>query len=389
MSSWLLKISLYSSVINLATLPFSALISRIFGYLTIILFFLSVIQCVFRNKKLVLKKTAIGFIVVIIVGMMTSLPSLGLGSIGNIIDQFLSIISFVLFYVSMLSDSEEQRGFVLEDLYRINYILCFIILAFAFGPFDFKYEIINEYGGKLFTLGLGNPNGVSLYIMFSIVFLMIHFYKKKKISLRIIDLGLIVAMVYVLYLLESRTVFICTLCVLIAFLLKAPKAFTWFSYFVVLAPVLMIIFQLQIRNLNTVSIVILGKAINTGRPEVYTRILTDISSSLPKIIFGDLFGYSFSNAHNGLLSIFASVGLGGVVMYIVFWYQQLKKLRVMCVDTVQRIAFFTIMAVLIHSSSEAMGVVGTIPFSIFVVVIMKIAKGEIRSKYDGIAADRV
>ena len=72
---------------------------------------------------------------------------------------------------------------------------------------------------------------------------------------------------------------------------------------------------------------------------------------------------------------------------MIFWNKQLGILRDICVERKQIIAFVAIIVVLLHSSSESMGVIGTIPYSIFVIVIMKIARGEIRSRYDRVTAN--
>ena len=108
-----------------------------------------------------------------------------------------------------------------------------------------------------------------------------------------------------------------------------------------------------------------------------------------KIFTGDLCTYAFENWHNGLLTILASLGIFGVILYMSFWNRQLGVLRKACVDRKQKIAFVAILAILVHSSSEAMGIVGTIPYSVFVVIIMRIAKGDIEVKNDRITEDRI
>ncbi len=389
MSSLLFKLSLYSSVINLAFTPFSSMLARIFGYLTIILFFTSVIQSIFRGWKVSLNKVTLGIIVVVVVSFAMSINSLMIGSVSNMIDNILSIISFVVFYIALSTERLAQRILTLEDVFRVNNILCVILIIFAFGPFGFKYEVINEYGGTIFTLGLGNPNGVALYVMFAIILSMIQFYNTTKIITKVINIAVIASMFYILYLLSSRTVLFCSLIVAMAFLLRLPKVFKWMSYFAVVTPIFTLVLQLQLANIDNIAIQILGKSINTGRPELYAEILSDLLTSPTKLLFGDLCAYNFSNTHNGLLTIMATLGLGGVLLYIIFWNQQLSKLRNISMDKSQKLAFIALMVVLIHASSESMSVVGTIPFCIFVVVIMKIAKGEIKSKYDRFTADRI
>ena len=382
----LFKLSLYSSVLNLVFLPLSDGLARIFGYLTIILFFTSVIQSVFKRWKVTLNKVVLGIVIAVVVSFSVSINSFVIDSVSGLIDNLLSVFSFVMFYIALSTEQKSSNNLTLEDVFLINNIMCAMMIIFAFGPFGFKYQVVDEYGGTIFTLGLGNPNGVSLYVMFAIVLSMIQFYSTTKIRTKVMNLAVIVVMFYIMYLLSSRTVFFCTLLVAIAFLFRLPKVFKWISYCAVVAPIFMMLLQLQFANIDNLAIQILGKSINTGRPDLYIKVLDDLATSPIKILFGDLCSYHFYNSHNGVLTVMATLGLVGVFLYILFWYQQMKKLRNVCTEKSQIIAYICIIAVLIHASSESMGVVGTIPFCIFVIVIMRIAKGEIRSKYDRITA---
>ncbi len=358
------------------------MLSRIFGYLTIIIFFSSVIQSIFRGWKVTLNKLVLSLIILVIIAFIVGLRSLRIDSVSELIDNLLSIISFIIFYIALSTPQQNSRSLTLEDVFLVNGILSTVLIVFAFVPFEFRYEVANEYGATIFTMGLGNPNGVSLYVMFAIVLLMIQFYCTTNIYTKVIDIIVIVTMFYILYLLSSRTVLFCALLIAVAFLFRIPKVYKWISYFVVLAPIFTIIFQLQLSKVDNIAVQILGKSINTGRPDLYAEALREITSSPINLFFGDLCEYHFSNSHNGLLTILATLGLGGVVLYVIFWNQQLHHLRDVCTEKSQKIAFIALMAILIHASSESMGVVGTIPYCIFVVVIMRIAKGEIKSKYD-------
>lgn len=389
MSSWLLKLSAFSSTLNLGFTPFSDIIARLFGYLTILLFCASVVLSIYNNHKIVLNKTVLCFLVSIIISFVTSLHSMSVNSISDLFDNILSVICFIVFYSALSTGVQDCSNFALEDVFVLKNLLCAIVIIFAFGPFDFKYTIVNKYGNTIFTLGLGNPNGVSLCVMFAIVLSMIQFLNVSKIYIKILNIFMIVAMFYVLYLLSSRTVFFSALFIAIAFLLRFPRVFKWLSYIVVVAPIFVLILQLKLGEMNNVKAQVLGKSINTGRPDLYLDVLKDIMNSPIKIFFGDLCSYYFGNMHNGILTIFATLGVVGVLIYIGFWHKQLKLLRKVCVKKVQKIAFVAILAILIHASSESMGIVGTIPYSIFVVIIMKIAKGDIRSKYDRITTNRI
>ena len=380
MSSWFLKLSLYSAIMNLLFVPLVPAIAKVFGYVTIASFFMSVIFTTFRKRGMVIHKSVLGIIIVVLISFVTSLHMFRVDSFGGLIDNVLAVLSFVFFYIALSTDQTGQNALSLHDVFRANNLLSVVLLCFAFGPFDFKHEVINEYGGTIFTLGLGNPNGVALYVMFAIVFLIIQIYEVDSKLIKAKNIAMVAALIYVMFLLSSRTVLLCTLLITCAYFLRIPKAFKWLSHIIVLFPIFVFVVQMQLPELNFATDQILGKSIDTGRPELYRQLLGDLMASPVYLPFGNLCKYYFYNAHNGPLAVFLSLGLGGIVMYFVFWTHQMKLLRNISKDRSQKIAFVALMMVLIHASSEAMCVVGTIPFSVFVVIIMKIAKGEIRYK---------
>lgn len=389
MNGLLLKLSLYSSVLNLIFTPFSEGIARIFGYITIIFFLVGVALPFLKSDRALLSKTIMTMICVIVMSFCVSIVPMAEKFSANLVDNILSLLSFVAFYIALSNTNKEKNGIVLEDVFLINYVLCAMIAVFAFGPFGFKYQVVDQYEGKVFTLGLGNPNGVSLIVMFAIVFLLVQFIRTEKIYVKIINIVVFLLMFYVLFLLSSRTVFFCALVIAVAFLFKMQKAFKWLSYIVVLIPVLMIILQLALLDVDNLTLEVLGKSILTGRPEMYAELLEEINASPITVLFGNLCKYPFHNHHNGILTLLASLGIGGVIMYIVFWSQQLAVLRNGCTTKIQKMAFVAIIAIIIHASSEAMGVVGTIPYSVFIVVIMEIAKGGMVGKDDRITEDGI
>jgi len=209
---------------------------------------------------------------------------------------------------------------------------------------------------------------------------------KKRLQ-KVLHILLFVVLLCILYLLSSRTVFFCVLLIVAFYLFKSTKIAKLLSYGVVFAPAIMLFLQMNLVNTEQ-GIQILGKAINTGRPEMYISYLGIIKNNPAMLIWGNLCKYNFLNAHNGVLTLLISLGGIGVILYFIFWNKQLKILRTACVEKHQMVAFFAIIAFVIHASAESMAVIGTIPYSIFVVIIMRIAKGEIKSRHDGITENR-
>lgn len=335
-----------------------------------------------KNQAII--NAIVGLIIFItVLSFALSIDYLREKSFGDFIDDMLAIVSFIIYYLALSTDQQQSHQVYLENIFRINHLMCAIFMLFAFAPFDFKYDIVNEYGRKQFTMGLGNPNATALCIMFVIVLLLIEYDTIFNPIRKIAHLIITLSMFYILLLLRSRTVLICAIVFFISFLLRRkPKTFKWISYFIVLTPILVMVFQLYLFQLGVFELRFLDKAVLTGRPEIYIRAFESVQNSIMVAAFGNLCKDAFYNYHNGILTIGISLGIFGVLLYILFWNQQLRILRERCKEKKQLIAFFAIIVILLHASSESMGVVGTIPYSVFIVAIMRIAKGEIRSKYD-------
>ena len=372
-------IALYSSVLNFLTVPFSSSIASIFGYATIICFFGSVLYPAIMNKTFDWDKNLLVFIGLIFLSLLTNIKSWDQNFISNIIGNVISIVSFVTFYMALSRPIQKTGELFLEHIFPANYLLSAVLLAFAIGPFDFKYSVVNEYGRKQFTLGLGNPNATAMVVMFCIMVLLIQiFTDKRKVFINVL---LISGLTYVLFMLSSRTVIVCVMIVLVFGIIKSQKIINFASHFAVFAPAVLFVFQMLFLE-GSLDIKILGKTLDTGRPEMYKELLGVVIDNPIMIILGNVVKYPFYNAHNGLLTMLISLGGIGIIVYFVFWLNRLEILRNVCITKIQNIAFVSILAFLLHSSSESMSVIGTIPYSLYVIIIMRIALGEIRSRND-------
>lgn len=381
MNENILKFCLYSMGLNLLFTPIKSSIAGIFGYSTIILFVLSWIMPIFHSGKLMIDKSVIWIISSVFLAFGTSVGSLFYHPLGNTVDGLVAMVSFFVFYWILAMPPQKNCVLKLQDLFIPNYFISLIYIVYAFGPFEFKYNITDRYGNKVLGLGLGNPNGVSLLVLFSIVFLIFDFISSKKRMKKSILAVLICILSYILYLLSSRTVLFCLILVLLFYILKLKKIEKFFLYFVLILPVLMIAFQFWVSNSSS-KFELLGKNINTGRSELYLEFFSMFRENPQNFVFGNLCETWFYNYHNGIITILSSLGVFGLFSYFQFWLKQLKQLSMSSFDFCQRIAFLTISLMLVHSSSESMAVVGTIPYCVFIILIMKIAKGDIRSKYD-------
>ena len=75
--------------------------------------------------------------------------------------------------------------------------------------------ISNEWGVRVFNMGLGNPNAVSAYVMFSVAVLVMQLLSLQRLVRKIINAVLIVILIYIILMLSSRTVLVCTIAILV------------------------------------------------------------------------------------------------------------------------------------------------------------------------------
>ena len=380
MHNKLLLISFYSLILNAFFRPLNSSIATIFGYVTIIASLLYPFFRFRKNGKLLMDKRLFAIICILVISMGTSIGQLSFEGIEN---QFIAIISFIAFYWTISSNQEDDNYLDVRRFCRANYFLCGVLLLFGYGPFSFKYMVVDTWGNSVFSMGLGNPNVVSVYVMFAIVLLLIHVVYQRRGLGKIIDFILVGLLFYLLILLSSRTVVACVLLLFLGYFIGRRSNKMQFLWVIALAwPVIMIIITLVIGG-KSLTFQLLGKALDTGRYGMYSTALSDMKASPISFVFGEVFKYRFTNMHNAPLTIICNIGIVGFICYLIVWYRRIRFLNENCATTVQRIAFYAILAFIIQSSSESLSMIGTIPYAVMVIIIDKIAKGEIdNSSYE-------
>ncbi len=384
----LLKYAFYSITINLIFAPLSTSVSRIFGYISLILFFVYPIISSLKKGKLNIKKEVVILAILVLVATLTSIKNLFPINFDDLRAWIIAIVSLLAFYWSISLPVSKDSCITIDDLLPVNYMLCAMYIIYAFGPFDFKYEVVNEYNDKIFTLGLGNPNGTSFCILFSVAILCLAIFSQKKIINRVVNISLIAVLIVILLMLSSRTVVLCVLVLMVFLIFRFKFTGKFIPYLALIIPIIAVLFQISLGNLDF-DYQILGKAISTGRNSIYSSLFESVKENPWLYIFGNMCEYRFTNLHNGILTIFSSLGLIGLAVYLYFWFKQITFLKNIVYTKIQYIAFVTILVFIIHSSSETMSIIGTVPHSLFVLIFTKISKGDIVFKNERITKNPI
>lgn len=370
----LLLICLVSAVINIALTPIAPGIAVYFGYLMLICFWSYALIWTGQNR--LMKKSIVWLLMIIALAIVTSVPNF---SSGDFRKKFISLASFISFYwmLSLPADRDSRHNIQFKHVYYSAIALTFIFAIYSFLIPSIAYTPEGNYGNLIFTMGLGNPNGSAVYVLFTSMILLLAFISTSRKSVKIVLLALAGVLTYILYLLSSRTVFACVLLawlsVIFSPILRKQRIF---RYAVLIAPLIMVIVQFFF-NEKIGDYEILGKELDTGRYEMYHDLLQQIILKPMQYVFGNICGYNFQNFHNGLLTIFASLGIIGVVWAAVIWNNKLKSIEMDIQSPCQRLAYLFVLILLFDAIAESMTVIGTLPHGLFVYLMVKIAQGDV------------
>lgn len=373
-SEHLLQISLVAAVINIALTPIASNVAVYLGYLMIICFWACTLMCTVMNRSV--KLSVLLLFIIVVLSLVTS----GAYFSGDELrKKIINIISFISFYwmLSLPKETNVHHRINFKQIYHSAIALSIVFVLYAFAFPSISYTPSGNYGMLLFTMGMGNPNSTAAYVLFaSMILLLAISLTRSKLKKTILSVA-VAALAYIMFLLRSRTVLACfilaILCVVFLPLLKCRRIF---RYTVLVAPIIMIIIQFAFND-KIGDFELLGKDLDTGRYVMYRDLLEQISNEPLQYIFGNLCKYNFQNFHNGILTIFASLGVIGVIWTIRMWNICLGDIEKTIKSKYQKLAYFFVLLFLLDSVAESMTMVGTIPQGLFVYFMVKIARGEV------------
>ena len=366
-----LKWMMLTMTINIALLPWGTSLTVMAGYATIIL---TVIATIAGNKgktQIELHKGTVAimlFFVIMCLNMIIDADKISLN-----LDFFKIIACFFLTYTLINTKPQIHRTKDLADIFRINKLLSWVFIAYTFVPFSFRYTVANNWGATIFTMGMGNTNGTSIMVMFCIALRCLELRQDKKIFFKIVDAVAVLALLYTLILLQSRTAVASMILVIICTFLRRLNLKKWYITIILLIPVAYFILQIAMRNVS--DIMILGKALNTGRGEFFLELAERVKAEPFKYILGSVPEHMLSNYHNTPIAIISNFGYVGFVLYFMFWRSHLTQMIEDSTGNMfQTTALVVLCAFVVHSSAEAAPMVGSLPYASAIVLITRLAK---------------
>ena len=202
------------------------------------------------------------------------------------------------------------------------------------------------------TLSYHNPNEASMYLTCCLFVLMIGITFYKQIWIKVLFAVNAIYMVYLINLTQSRAGIISALIAIIMFVcnkwIKINKIFTRIALVIPLVMAVLIYFF----NEQLTEIKILGESMETGRKGVFEQLFSVLEFT--EIFTGDFATHPFDNFHNVYISIFATIGIFGVLCYV-FYFEKTLFLIAEKKDltSYSKAACIGVLTLLVYSSVEA------------------------------------
>ena len=285
-------------------------------------------------------------------------------------DLLYACAGFLTLVILFVADTRPAMSERIEKMFFAAALAIAALLTAAyFGGNAYVFEDGKMTGALV--LGMTNPNLTAMFISGSYCILLIRFRKNKK---QFLVVPVLLWLLYMLYLTESRSSLICTLLVtayaMVLYNRKLPQFLVVVS---TLTPVAFVPIYLAGVHSRLAKLTILGKPFFSGREELYMRRFSILETPLQKL-FGDLGSEQFSNAHNAPLSILCSIGAVGLCLFLYGCTVRLLTLNRNASSAESRIAVACLLSVFIQSSAEALMLVGNFPAMFFLYAYLLMAQ---------------
>lgn len=365
-----IKASLASLVLYIMLKPWQTSLTNIAGY-TLILSTIALPVIIIIQKQSHSPKTSlvellvISFFSIVCISFFTSIEGQGID-----IELVKSLLGLLCMYYVISCDPQEIKKKDISHIFIIYKILSLTFIIYTLFPFSFRYTLANEWGYYAFTLSMGNTNATSIQVFVCVVILGLEAQQYKTWWKKSINYVLIGLLFNTLYLLQCRTIMLCS----IAYVLMMPfKRILVKKSWVIIAIIISIISVWIQMGIKEDTMEILGKGIVTGRDAIYIHRMQNILDNPYYYLFGQICQHRLNNYHNGPFSILLNTGIIGLILCLLIWKTTLDRCIEACNSQTKNLAVFALVLYLIHSSTEAAPMMGMFLYGTPVMVLFRIA----------------
>ena len=349
--------------------------SRCFMLTNLVAFFLIVSKNI---KPCIPNKTFQTLIIFIIIcaSFISFLLSSSCGMYHYVI-RLLGYLALPFYFVYL--DYIEPSKRMLNIVFTINFLISFVFILLSFSNYKYAgYENFLGTSGAWLTLGYNNPNQTAMYLLLSMIILYCALnYYTKKIA-RILILFDIIYSAKLLLETSSRT------CILIAILITViivfKKKYTvpkYITTFVLLLPlIVMLIYPFLYENRWIYSFEFGGKTDFSSRSYMFRSVLIGVKD---RVWFGDFGINQLNNLHNGVLSVYASLGLAGLILFYIYYYKTYFNIYNNGFKSrTAYISFIGLLAIFIHACTEGAFITGGSMYAGTISILIFLAKVDLK-----------
>ncbi len=261
---------------------------------------------------------------------------------------FVKVMTFLELPIFVLTADKIKSKAAKNIVYAFNMVYPVIFGALLASPISHRY--FSEYGvvfHENITLGYGNPNETSIYLMVNFIILFAGVFKFKAWYVKLLCLAEATFIGYLVFLSGCRaTIIVVVSIALLSVVFKRIRLYRPILWIVFAVPVF---FFFALRWFP--DLIVMGDVFDTGRSEMYRVVFDQLD--LGKIILGDFDTFALNNLHNALLSVFASLGSVCVLIFTIILFLQTKSLGKTVAIKERKVLLIGVLALVVHSSVEA------------------------------------
>lgn len=258
-----------------------------------------------------------------------------------------------------------------QIIFSFHIILALVYIILSFSPM--AYLFASEFGItqlKDLTLSYGNPNETSMYLFSSLVVLTANCTELNNKYLKMCVYIVVLFLVYLIYLTHSRTTIFITILFFILCIKFKKKDISLYLIYVAFFIPLVYLFITTFYEDGISNLVFLGETFDTGRSAIFINSFKNLS--FKSLFFGNL-SINFQNLHNGLISIFLTIGLMGTYWYYNILFNIIRKISHVLLNNQNKFAFIGILCILVHTSTESAFLTGGSAFSVSVLSVFMLS----------------
>lgn len=292
---------------------------------------------------------------------------------GHVVSSFVHWKTTLFFVTQLCAIVLCSKGRVTKKTF--DWIFFFaILIAITFAIISF-FPLVHKvttdervYYTIYYAFNLSNSNLAGMFLLCIFMVLLINLkFRKHKYMLS----ALIAFVGYMLYKTNARSCILAGIVILFFYFFfkkKIPRFIIWSCMAIPLA--FPVIYNWLLSSFDE-NFVFLGKTFFSGREHVFEAYLSKMDTWLHYLV-GNFGEFSFQNAHNGPLAVYAATGVIGVLLTYGFYWRAI--IRINSNETgISTLCVACLLGIFIQSSAEAAVLLGSFPLVVFISTIFLLA----------------